>query len=96
MRDVVSRRAHGWIYFNERAQRWQMPDPTDEARQSAAHAARYDLEHMTQTQAFNLAEAFEAYHHLMTHPGGVEYAVGQLRAMRRAIREDNGEREPKR
>ncbi len=64
-----------------------MPDPTDDARCEAAHTARYALQNLTQTQAYKLAEVFEAYHHLMTHPAGTEYAVGQLRAMRRAVKE---------
>ena len=85
-RDVLRTREHGWLRFNEdREETWSMPDPVDPMRSRAAWTARYELRAMTQTQAFLLAEVFEAYHHLMTHPGGTEYAIGQLRAMRRAL-----------
>ena len=62
-----------------------MPDPQYEALADAAHTARYSLANLTQVQAWLLCQVAETYHHLMTHPCGTEYAVGQLRAMRRAL-----------
>jgi hypothetical protein len=86
MVDVLRKREHGWLRFNEGKERWSMPDPEHEARAEAAWTARYALSELTQHQAYLLAETFETYHHLMTHPCGVEYAVGQVRAVRRALR----------
>jgi len=78
-------RQHGWLRFSEG---YSMPDPTDERFRDAAHTARYSLSRLTQTQAYHLCEVFEAYHHLMTHPCGTESVIKQLRAVRRALRED--------
>lgn len=81
-------RAHNWVVFDEgEGRRYQMADPDTEAMAEAAHAARYNLAHMTQTQAFLLCQAFESYHHLCTHPMGTERAVVKLRRLRKAIRE---------
>lgn len=87
MGDRLTRTIHGWFIFNEGTERWQAPDPTDEDRQTAAWKCRYGMNQLTQTECFKLAEVFEAYHHLLTHPGGAEYTVGQLRALRRAVKE---------
>ena len=85
-RDVARKREHGWIRFNEGDERWSMPDPQDPGLADAAHTARYSLGNLTQVEAWRLCQVVEAYHHLMTHPCGTEYAVGQLRAMRRALK----------
>lgn len=85
--DTLTSRQHGWLRFNEGPERWSMPDPEDERFGEAAHTARYSLSRLTQTQAYHLCEVFEAYHHLMTHPCGTEYAISQLRAVRRALKD---------
>lgn len=81
----LTKREHGWLRFNEGDERWSMPDPKDPKRRDAAWTARYALKDLTQLQAYLLAEVFSAYHHLMTHPCGTEYAISQLRAIRRAL-----------
>jgi hypothetical protein len=66
-----------------------MTDPEYEPLHEAAHTARYALNRLTQAQAYLLCEAFASYHHLMTHPCGTEYAISQLRAMRRSLDEED-------
>ena len=85
-------RQHHWIIFceNNPSRRYQMADPESEALDEAAHAARYDLAHLTQTQAYLLCQAVESYQHLCCHPMGTERAVVKLRRIRRALKEVEG------
>ena len=76
----------GWIVFGEGEERWQAPDPTDEATCEAAWKARYAQDTLTRADYFRLAEMHATYHHLVTHPSGAEYTLGQLRQIRRAVR----------
>jgi hypothetical protein len=92
---VFRKREHGWIRFHEgvspidgRPDGWSMSDPEYGPLNEAAHTARYDLARLTQTQAYLLCEVVGSYHHLMTHPCGTEYAISQLRAVRRALAAD--------
>jgi len=73
-----------WIKLAD-GTRW--PDPSSEALSEAAHTARYGLATLTQSQAFHLCAAVEAYCHLATHPAGTESVVAQLRMLRRALKE---------
>jgi len=98
---VFRERKHGWIRFTEgvspidgRPDGWSMPDPEYGPLGEAAHTARYSLANLTQSQAYLLCSAFETYHHLMTHPSGTEYAVHQLRAMRRALAAEEADTTP--
>lgn len=83
------RLAHNWIIFDEAdpSTRYQMIDPESEALGEAAHAARYDLAHLTQSQAYLLCAAVECYQHLGAHPAGTERMVAKLRRLRRAAKE---------
>ena len=83
--DSLTKREHGWLRFNEGEERWSIPDPEDPKRAEASHAARYNLKNLTQTQAYYLAEVFEAYNCLMTHPWGTERTLEKVRAIRRAL-----------
>ncbi len=87
--DSCTQRHWGLLRFNEEGpDRWSMPDPEYGPLAEAAHTARYGLSQLTQTQAYLLCRVVETYHHLMTHPCGTEYAVSQLRAVRRALAEE--------
>ncbi len=87
--DPCTQRHYGWLRFNyEGPERWSMPDPEHGPLHEAMHTARYSLANLTQTQAWLLCSVAETYHHLMTHPCGTEYAVSQLRAVRRALAEN--------
>lgn len=83
--DSLTKREHGWLRFNEGSERWSIPDPEDPKRLEASHTARYNLKNLTQTQGYLLAEVFEAYHTLMTHPWGIGVAAEKVRAIRRAL-----------
>lgn len=63
------------------------PDPKCPALAEAAWIARHQLARLTQTQAYHLLAAVEAYQHLAAHPAGTESTVATLRALRRALRE---------
>ena len=94
--DRCVQRHFGWMRFNEPGpEQWSMTDPDYEPLHEAAHTARYSLANLTQTQAYILCSAFESYHHLMTHPCGTEYAISQLRAVRRALAEEVPDTTPK-
>lgn len=87
MSDRLRAKEHGWLRFNEPGEEsWSFPDVTDEQRQEAAWKCRYAPEQLTQTERFLLAEAFEALHHLCTHPAGTKYTQGQLAAIRRVLK----------
>ena len=78
-----------WIRINpdDPPNRYQFPDPTTERFDNAAHQARYYPGNITRDEGFQLAEAAEAYHHIMTHPMGTEEVIKQIRAIRRALHE---------
>lgn len=80
-------RDHGWIRFGEGSERWSAPDPQDDERGEAMHAARYDLAGMTQTQAFQLAEMAEAYCYLLATCPTTALAIEKVREIRRTVRE---------
>lgn len=82
----VKRIRGGWFVFGEGADQWKAPDPTDEARQAASWKCRYDMAALTQTECFQLAEAFEVYHYLATE-NTIAGAVEKLKAIRRAVRD---------
>jgi hypothetical protein len=79
----LPRRLHGRLFFED----WMMIDPEYEPLGEAMHAARYDLEHLTQEQAYLILDAAEAYVHLAAHPAGNKLIIDQLRRVRKAVRE---------
>lgn len=81
------RDAHGWIrmHWTDKKRRYSFPDPTNGIASQAAWKCRYAKDALTQADCFRMAEVYEAYHHLLTHPAGTESVVKQLRAVRRAL-----------
>lgn len=80
-------RDHGWIRFGEGSERWSAPDPQDDERGEAMHAARYNFASLTQTQAYQLAEMADAYVYLLVTCPTTEMAIEKVREIRRAVRE---------
>lgn len=82
----LHRHAHGRYFFED----WSTPDPHDQALNEAMHTARYNLAALTQTQAYLILAAAEAYQHFAGHPARTEDILHQLRRVRRAVRKAPG------
>lgn len=77
---------HGHMYVQHAdGDGYTFPDPTSDEYEKAAHALRYGSP--DRGQLLYIAGAADALAHLLTHPGGTEYAVGQLRELRRALKD---------
>lgn len=61
-------------------------DPEDPALVAAMYTARYDLESLTQAEAYRLLDAVAGYRHLTTHESGTQRQIEKLRDLRRAVR----------
>lgn len=78
----------GWYRFED----WIAPDPDDEKLSQALHTARYNLAGLTQTDAYRILSAAEAYCHFAGHPASDTSILGQLRTLRNRIKaERNGD-----
>jgi hypothetical protein len=73
---------HGRFYFTD----WSAPDPDDEKLNEAMHTARYDLNRLTQDQAYLILSAAEAYCYYSGHPAANKSIFKQLAELRAAIR----------
>lgn len=69
-----------------RAADWGAPDPDNEELGEALHCARYCLTRLTQSQAYTVLAAAEAYLHFAGHPAATKDIVAQLRVLRRAVK----------
>ena len=65
---------------------WTMPDPDDRELGLALHTARYDLTRLTQSQAYSILAAAEAYCHLAGHVAPNRMVIPQLESVRAAVR----------
>lgn len=88
----IARKLGGWFRFKD----WGAPDPDSEKLHEAMHAARYSLALLTQTQAYHILEAAEAYCHFAGHPTDTKSVLDQLRLLRRAVKDHRAvaEKEP--
>lgn len=73
---------HGTFHFED----WCAPDPHGEKLHEYMHTARYNLAALTQTQAYTILSAAEAYCHFAGHPASTKDILAQLRELRRAVR----------
>ena len=79
-------RRHGRLYFGDAPRdQWSIIDPSDPALAEALHRMRYGPDRVTEADRHLVLAAAEAYRHLTTYPLA-DVAVGQLRAIRRAVR----------
>lgn len=77
---------HGHMYVQHAdGDGYTFPDPTSKEYADAEYAMRYGAP--SRGQLLYAASALSALSHLLTHPGGTEYAVGQLRELRRALKD---------
>lgn len=72
----------GWLYFKD----WGAPDPHDERLGESLHTLRYNLKGATQTDAYRVLAAAEAYCHFAGHPASTKGILEQLRELRRRVR----------
>lgn len=68
---------------------WSMPNPFDPDLTSALHTARYHMSILTQSQAFAICAAAEAYLHFASHPADTASIISQLRKLRARVRADD-------
>jgi hypothetical protein len=80
MKDVVTKREHGWIRFNEGQDGWSFPDPTSERASEGRHQARYG-----EPRNFAVAELADALVYLVVECPTTAMAVEKLRAIRKAV-----------
>lgn len=66
---------------------WSMANPECTKLHDALWTARYNLNSLTQTQAYLLCEAVESYRHLTAHPTSTKSIIAQLRKVRRLVKE---------
>lgn len=71
-----------WYRFKD----WGAPDPDNEKLEEAMHCARYSLPRLTQSEAYTILAAAEAYLHFAGHPAATKNIVEQLRDLRRAVK----------
>jgi hypothetical protein len=85
---------NGYFYFSsEDKYSWNAPDPNDASLYEAMHTARYNLNTLTQTQAYRILEAAEVYRHFTTHPATNKQIFKQLALLRKAVKKaDRGDR----
>ena len=72
-----------WFHFED----WGAPNPDDPGLGEALHTARYDLANLTQTQAYRICEAAEAYRHFAGHVAPNRLIVPQLQKLRARVRQ---------
>ncbi len=65
---------------------WSSPDPEDPALSEALHRARYSLSRLTQSDAYLILAAAEAYLHFSAHPTSTESVAAQLRELRARVK----------
>lgn len=89
MKNEVPHRRYGRVivfYPDDRAERYSMPDPNDEALNESLHRLRYNFANATQADAFRVLAAAEAYQHFAAHPAPTRMLIKQLRELRRVVR----------
>lgn len=69
---------------------WSMTNPDYTPLHEALWVARYNLNNLTQTQAYLLCAAVEDYLHLVAHPTTTKSVIEQLRKIRTAVKNGDG------
>jgi len=85
MADV--RRIHGHLIFGDGPERWSAPDPTAQVFEDGRHRARYPLP--GEKPNYQVAELADIYAYLVAGCPTTKLAIEKLRAIRKAIREDD-------
>lgn len=75
------------IIFGKDDTRWSVPDVGSQAVSDAAWKARYAMDALTQTECFHLAECVNLLQYLFCDCPTTAIAVEKVRAVRRAMRE---------
>ena len=74
---------------------YSFPNPTTEKATNAAWKARYCVDKLTKDDGYLLADVFEAYFDLLTHPWGTGGSIKKIRELRRCLlnmlKEEDGE-----
>ena len=67
---------------------WSVTNPYYEPLHEALHCARYQLDMLTQSQAYLICSAAEDYLHFVAHPATTKSIVAQLRKVRAAVKQN--------
>lgn len=87
MIEKLREREHGRLRFED----WSMTDPLSDELHAAMYCACHYFDQLTKSEMREILRAANSYIHLASHPVGTEAVIKQLRAVRRAVKDDKGE-----